>query len=420
MTKPLNDEVKNLRDISLLYVNIPFCKSRCHFCCFCRTFGRDLLSLKKLKSSYIKAVKYELAVKSFYYTVKHSVNLKAINFGGGTPTLLAADELGDLLSSIVELFGQKIEDIKDISIEATPDSLTLSKLKQLRCAGFNRISIGAQTFEKRILNKLNRSHSIEDFYNAYDRARLAGFKNINIDLLYGIPTQTFEDLKNDLETIVKIDPEHISPSPLMAVKSVLFEPADKKKSKAVMKENKWAGYVHEFLEDKGYRNYFHKYFSKIGRESITELVYFYDIPYIGIGPGATSWFGDNPSDIKSYIDKPVSGEIFTKNTPYNPLRVIFSMLLFPEGIYIPYFNERYACDLEELVGNPRLGLDFFTKFGDCSQETIKEVRTRQKELVMTIKKWKAKGAIEKKGDYLRITPSARFSKEMWGLYMTSI
>ncbi len=420
MNRPLNDEVKNLRDISLVYVNIPFCKTRCHFCCFGRAFGRDLLSLKKLKSSYIKALKHELAVKGFYFTTKHRVNLKAVNFGGGTPTLLAAEELGELLASIVECFGQKIEDIRDISLEATPDSLTLSKLKQLRGAGFNRISIGAQTFEERILKKLNRAHSVENLYNAYNLARLAGFKNINIDLLYGIPTQTFEDLKNDLETAVSIDPEHISPSPLMPVKSVLFEPVYKKKSKAVMKENRWASYVHEFLEERGYRNYFHKYFSKIGRESITELVYFYDIPYIGLGAGATSWLGENPSEIKSYIAKPVSTGIFTKNGLYNPLKVIFTMLLFPEGIYIPYFNERYACDLEELVRNPGLELDSFTKLGNCSPETIKAIREWQKEMVITMKRWKEKGAIEKKGDYLRITPSARFSKEMWGLYMASI
>jgi oxygen-independent coproporphyrinogen III oxidase len=420
MNRSLNDVVKNLRDISLVYVNMPFCKTRCHFCCFSRAFGRDLLSLKKLKSSYINALKHELAVKSLYFTAKHSVNLEAVNFGGGTPTLLAAEELGELLSSVVEFFGQKIEDIRDISIEATPDSLTFSKLEQLRCAGFNRISIGAQTFEGRILNKLNRSHSVEELYNAYDWARSAGFENINIDLLYGIPTQTFEDLKNDLETAVSIDPEHISPSPLMPVESVLFEPVHKKNSKAVTKENRWARYVHEFLEERGYRNYFHKYFSKIGRESITELVYFYGIPYIGIGAGATSWLGCNPSDIKSYIAKPVSSGLFPKNEPYNPLRVILKMLLFPEGIYIPYFNERYACDLEELVRNPGLELDFITKFENCSQETIEDIRKWQKEIVMTVKRWEEKGAIEKKGDYLRITPSARFSKEMWGLYMYSI
>jgi oxygen-independent coproporphyrinogen III oxidase len=420
MNRPLNDEVKNLKDISVVYVNIPFCKTRCHFCCFSRAFGRELLLLKKLKSSYIQALKRELAVKSCYFTTKHSVNLKAINFGGGTPTLLAAEDLGEILSLIVEFFGQKIEDIRDISIEATPDSLTLSKLKQLRCVGFNRISIGAQTFEERIFNKLNRTHSVKELYNAYDWARLSGFKNINIDLLYGIPTQTFKDLKNDLEIAVSMDPEHISPSPLMAVESVLFEPADKKNSQAVVKENRWASYVHEFLEERGYRNYFHKYFSKIGLESITELVYFYDIPHIGIGAGASSWFGMNPLDIKSYIANPVSAGLFSKDMPYNPLKIIFKMLLFPEGIHIPYFNERYACDLEELVRNPGLDLDFFTKFGNCSQETIKEVRKRQEEIVMTIKRWKEKGTIEKKGDYLRITPSTRFSKEMWGLYMSSI
>jgi len=420
MNRPLNDEVKYLRDISLVYVNIPFCKTRCHFCCFSRAFGRDLLSLKKLKSSYIKALKHEIAVKSFYFTTKHRVHLKAVNFGGGTPTLLAAEELGELLASIMECFGQKIEDVRDISIEATPDSLTLAKLKQLRGAGFNRISIGAQTFQERILNKLNRAHSVKELYNAYDWARLAGFENINIDLLYGIPSQTLEDLKNDLETAVRLDPEHISPSPLMPVKSVLFEPVYKKKSKAALKESRWAGYVHEFLEERGYRNYFHKYFSKIGRESITELVYFYDIPYIGIGAGAAGWLEGNPSDIKSYIAKPVSTGIFTKNTLYNPLHVIFRMLLFPEGIYVPYFNERYACDLEELVRNPGLEQDFLTKLGNCSPETIKLIRKQQKEIVMTIKRWKEKGAIEKKGDYLRITPAARFSKEMWGLYMSSI
>ncbi len=420
MDTPLSDEVKDLRDISLVYVSIPFCKSRCHFCCFCRHFGRDLLSLNALKNSYIKALKRELAVKGFYFTTKHSVNLKAVNFGGGTPTLLAAEELGELLSSIVESFGQKIEDITDISIEATPDSLTLSKLEQLRHAGFNRISIGAQTFEERILNKLNRAHSVEEFYNAYDRARLAGFENINIDLLYGIPTQTFEDLKNDLETAVSIDPEHISPSPLMPVESVLFSPGSKKNSKAPTKENRWASYVHEFLEERGYRNYFHKYFSKTGRESITELVYSYDIPHIGIGAGAFSWLGENPSDIKAYIAKPVSRGMFTKDAPYNPSRGIIKMLLFPEGIHIPYFNKRYGCDLEGLVTNPALELDYFAKLRNCPQEAIKEARKWQKEAATTMKRWKEKGAIEKKGDYLRITPWARFSKEMWGLYMSSI
>ena len=336
MNRPLNDEVKNLRDISLVYVNIPFCKTRCHFCCFSRHFGRDLLSLKKLKSSYIKALKHELAVKSFYFTTKHHVNQRR-SFRRRTPTLLAAEELGELLSSIMECFGQKIEDIRDISIEATPDSLTLSKLKQLRGAGFNRISIGAQTFQERILNKLNRAHSVQELFNAYDWARLAGFENINIDLLYGIPSQTLEDLKNDLETAVRLDPEHISPSPLMPVKSVLFEPAYKKKSKAALKESRWASYVHEFLEERGYRNYFHKYFSKIGRESITELVYFYDIPHIGLGAGATSWLGENPSDIKSYIARPVSTGIFTNNGLYNPLKVIFAYASFPGGYLYTVF-----------------------------------------------------------------------------------
>jgi oxygen-independent coproporphyrinogen-3 oxidase len=420
MDGPLNDELRNSKDISLVYVSIPFCETRCHFCCFARAFVSDLFSLQELKSAYLKALKHEIQVKAFYFAAKHGVNLKAVNFGGGTPTLLEAQDLQDILSCIVGSFGQKVEDIKDISIEATPDSLTLSKLKQLRDAGFNRISIGAQTFQKQILNKLNRAHSVEEFFDAFDRARLAGFKNINIDLLYDIPSQTLEDVISDLEVAVRIDPEHISPSPLLPVKSVLFETGSEKNNQVLTRGNGWASRVHEFLGERGFQNYFHKYFSKVGRESITELVYSYDIPHIGIGAGAASWLGDNPTDIKTYISRPVSSGMFPKDTPHNPLRGINRMLLFPEGIYMPYFSERYGCDLEELVTNPGLELDYFTIFRNCPQETMEGIRKLEKETVMAIKGWEEKGAIEKKGDYLRITPSARFSQDAWGLYMSSI
>ena len=182
MSGVLKNEVKEARDISLIYVNVPFCKYRCDFCCFARSFGPDLLSINKFRVSYLRTLKRELAVKSFYFTTKHNVNLKAINFGGGTPSLLTVQELREVLLSIPKFFSQKINEIKDISIEATPDSLTYTKLKELRSIGFNRISIGAQTFNQRILNKLNRKHSVRDFYTSYDWARSAGFENINIDM----------------------------------------------------------------------------------------------------------------------------------------------------------------------------------------------------------------------------------------------
>jgi oxygen-independent coproporphyrinogen-3 oxidase len=420
MNKCLKEAVKKSRGVSLVYLNIPFCHYKCHFCCFCRKFGPDILSIKKLKASYLQAVKREVAIKGFYFTTKHDVDLKAINFGGGTPTLLTVEELHDLLSSILRSFGQKIDKIKDISIETTPDSLTPAILKELKSVGFNRISIGAQTFNQRILNRLNRKHSVEEFYTAYDCARSAGFKNINVDLLYMLPSQTFGDLKKDLSAAVDIDPEHISPSPVSPVKSPLFNQEFDKHSNVTGEQLRWVRYVHEFLEEKGYNNYFHKYFSKIGKESVTELVYFYDLPFVGIGAGSFSWQGTNPSTIKSYIAKPLSEGLFTKKTPRNPLRGIFKMLLFPEGIHIPYFNQRYDCDIERLIENPELELNFFKKLENCSVETLKKAKEWQKKAVERIKRWKREGIIEKDSDYLRISPAARFSKETWGLYMSSI
>jgi oxygen-independent coproporphyrinogen III oxidase len=420
MNEALKNEIKEAKDISLIYVSVPFCKYRCHFCCFTSNIGPDLLLINKYKVPYLLALKKELAVKSLYFTTKHNVNLKAINFGGGTPSLLTVAELGEVLFSILKFFNQKIDRIRDISIEVTPDSLTYAKLKELRSIGFNRISIGAQTFNQQILNKLNRKHSVRDFYAAYDWARSAGFQNINIDLLYLIPSQTFADLKKDLNTVIRINPEHISPSPVMAVKSLLFGIKTEKYNKATMKKIRWASYVHEFLQQKGYGNYFHKYFSKTGKESVSELVCFYNVPFIGIGAGAESWLGSNTVDLKSYISKSFSRGLFAKDTPYNPLRAMLRMLLFPEGIHIPYFNKKYDCDIEKLVKNPEIGLYFYEKLKNVPEEIIKEDREWQRKAVKAIKiKW-AKGIIEKQSDYIKITPAARFSKETWRLYMSSI
>lgn len=400
MTKSLKEEVKKSKDISLIYVNIPFCKYKCHFCCFCREFGSDLLSIKKLKASYIKALKMELAVKSAYFTRKHKVNLKAINFGGGTPSLLTVEELHEILSSILEFFNQKISRVIDVSIEVTPDSLTPAKLRGLKSIGFNRISIGVQTFNQQVLNRLNRRHSIKQVYNSYDWARSAGFEKVNIDLLYPLPFQTFDDFKKDLEITVNLNPEHISPSPLLAVKSPLLSANLKQFKKTTPKRIQWSKYAYQFLEDNGYSNYFHKYFSKKGKESVTELIYYYAVPYIGIGAGANSIIGYNTSNIKSYIANPVSSRtLFEKDAPLSLRKVIYKLLLFPEGIYIPYFNRRFDCDIEKLLKNPKFNNPVFNR---------------------ELKEWQKQGILEKRSNYIGIAPEARFSKETWKLYMSTI
>ncbi|MBI4124832.1 MAG: radical SAM protein, partial [Deltaproteobacteria bacterium] len=240
MLSPLKQEVKESEAISLIYISIPFCKYLCHFCTFARQFGKELFHIQKLKTRYLQTIKKELAVKSATATAKHKVDLKGIHFGGGTPSLLEVEDFAGILSAIEELFHQDVRKIQEVGLEANPDSLTLEKLRGLKSLGFNRISMGLQTFNPDILKRINRQHSVEQFYQAYEWARQAGFENINIDLIYGIPEQTFADVEKDLETVVNLDPDHIAPSPLLPVQSPLFRigPDEELKRKTMTRE--WA------------------------------------------------------------------------------------------------------------------------------------------------------------------------------------
>jgi len=421
--RSLKEQTKYLKGISLIYVSIPFCKSKCRFCCFCKKFGPEISAVTKLKKAYLNALKKELAVKSLYFRREHIINLKAINFGGGTPSLLNPGELNEILSLILKFFEQGMENIIDVSIEASPDSLTPAKLRELKSAGFNRISIGAQTFNQRILEKLNRRHSVKLIYDSYDWARAAGFENINIDLLYGFFQQSFADFKKDLKITEALGPEHISVSPLLAVRTSPSGFIRKRKLKNTAKNIGWAQFAHRFLESKGYSNYFHKYFAKKGKESITELIYFYNIPYLGFGAGATSFLGENRPDITSYIAAPHLSGIFTTDALgalNTALEAIFDFLLFPEGISLPYFRERFNLDLARLLKDPQKELGQYKKLNKLEAESDKPTQLWRQKMVKRLQEWKDRGILEKQGDYLRIAPRLRFSKETWGLYMSSI
>lgn len=408
MSKPIKEEVKNYRGVSTIYISIPFCRYRCSFCCFTKNFDSDLLAIKKLKTLYIKALKKEIAAISTFhsYVAKKKIDLKTIYFGGGTPSLLEGEDLYEILTFVIKSFEQKINRIREISIEATPDSLTFDKVKRLKSIGFNRISIGIQTFNQSILNRMNRKHSVKEFYNAYKWIRSVGFNNVNIDLIYGFPSQTFNCFKTDLDTSVRFNPEHLSVSPLHYNGQSFVTPHYFKMT--VLKGIQWAKYAYEFLENNGYKNYYHKYFSKKGKEFISELVYRYNHPHIGIGAGAESspnWM--NCSNAGSYIANPYVSyllrrnvENFEKNNKEQSLGEKFlRSLLFPEGVCISYFNKKNNCDIEEIIK--------YLKFKDHSVN-------------LKVKRLQEHGIIEKKRDYIKICPELRFSKQTWQLYSNLI
>jgi oxygen-independent coproporphyrinogen-3 oxidase len=192
----LNQEANTLG----LYIHIPFCARRCPYCDFAINVGAK----GDFEEQYLAALKCELeiAAKSTFEEIQ------TINLGGGTPTALSIIQLQDLMETIRRLFS--VADDAEISIEGNPEHLEAEKLRALREAGWNRISLGAQSFDEMVLKKLGRAHSPLQIESTFQEARNAGFDNINLDLIYGVPGQTLDSWKSTLERAAQLEPNHLS------------------------------------------------------------------------------------------------------------------------------------------------------------------------------------------------------------------
>jgi len=234
-----------------LYIHIPFCRYRCNFCRYYSKINWD----KNTMSEYVKSIEKEL----FLYKIdfkKHS--LQSIYFGGGTPTLLYKENWIELFKIINKFF--KIEQNAQILVEATPETCTFSKLKLLKDLGVNRLTIGAQTFDEKILNSLNRRHSIADIYKAFKNARKAGIKYLNMDLLFGLPGETKKSFLDTLKCAAEIKANCISPAFLDLNERVVYSKEDFKNTyinagrKEKDMEAEAFSEMQRFFKKKGYVN----------------------------------------------------------------------------------------------------------------------------------------------------------------------
>ncbi|MEK6546524.1 MAG: radical SAM family heme chaperone HemW, partial [Nitrospinota bacterium] len=204
-----------------IYIHIPFCIKKCGYCDFNSYSG-----MKRIFDEYVRAIKREI---SFYNPSCPPFEkggeggiyeVISIFFGGGTPTVLESWQLLEILESCKKLFNLKTD--AEITIEANPETLTLDKLKKLRRGGFNRISIGVQSFNDKLLKRLGRVHDSKKVYQGILSARNAGFENISIDLMFGISEETLSDWESDIETAIELKPEHISTYNLTIEKGTQF------------------------------------------------------------------------------------------------------------------------------------------------------------------------------------------------------
>ena len=182
-----------------IYIHIPYCKQKCHYCAF--HMSTNLKTLNDM----IECICEEIKMQKNYLSNK---NIETIYFGGGTPSLLSYNALYKIIETIKTYYN--INSQNEITIECNIQDLTITKLQQLKELGFNRLSVGIQSFNEKILKKINRHCKKENIYNAISNIKNTHFTNLNLDIIFGIPGQTKKDIENDINDILKIHPQHIS------------------------------------------------------------------------------------------------------------------------------------------------------------------------------------------------------------------
>jgi oxygen-independent coproporphyrinogen-3 oxidase len=328
-----------------IYIHIPFCKSKCIYCDFYST-----TTLEKSKR-YVKAIKIESEQRKCYLNSDTEIN--TIYFGGGTPSLLSPEELCCTLDHIKLLF--KVSDNAEITLEGNPDDLNEDFLLAIRKGGFNRLSMGIQSFNDDRLKFIRRRHSSEMAKTAIENARKAGFENISIDLIYGFPNETLDDWKKDIDSALKLSPEHISAYALMFEEGThLWKMLHTNQIEEIDEELSLKMYetLIEQLESAGYQHYEISNFCKPNYHSRHNSSYWEGTPYIGIGAAAHSYDGTtrqwNPDSLDEYLkgienNTPIfEKELLTPDQKYD--EYIMTGLRTYKGISLKNIEKHYGTD----------------------------------------------------------------------------
>ncbi|MGC8554376.1 MAG: radical SAM family heme chaperone HemW [Candidatus Acidulodesulfobacterium sp.] len=283
-----------MRDLSL-YIHVPFCKSKCNYCNF---YSISLTKLKKTYSSNLAELYPEFLIKEIGINAEkyhlENARINTVYLGGGTPSVMPVYFFSGLIEFIDKNF--QIAKSAEITAEVNPESCDLEKLNGLKAIGFNRLSIGAQSFDDGVLKAAGRIHNKNDIYRAVGNAEKAGFENISLDLIIGLPGQSKKIFLDDINHIVDIAPEHISAYMLSIEKGSLFYniyngfPA--LEHLEFIDEEKIADYyiiLCEILNGQFYEHYEISNFAKNGYESRHNINYWNRGEYLGLGPSASSF-----------------------------------------------------------------------------------------------------------------------------------
>ena len=289
----------------MIYFHIPFCKQACHYCDF--HFSTSL----KYKEEMISAMEKEIADRASYLVDKQ---VKSIYFGGGTPSILEADDILKLIAAVEKSF--LIAAGAEITLEANPDDLTPLKVKSLRDTPLNRFSIGIQSFFEEDLIWMNRAHNSQEADSSIKRVQDAGFENITCDLIYGYPLLTNEKWKSNMQKLITMDIPHISSYSMTVEKKTALAHFVKEGKTAPMSDGQSAEQMIMLMEEltnNGFEHYEISNFAKNGKYAQHNTNYWKGKHYLGIGPSAHSFNGQSRSWNVANNAKYITG-IFNKST----------------------------------------------------------------------------------------------------------
>lgn len=349
-----------------LYLHIPFCTTKCTYCAF-----NTYINLEALIPAFVSALSAEVAFLGQAEDVP-TRRVETVFFGGGTPTLLTPEQFAHILEAIHQQF--EVAPDAEITTEANPNDLDFAYLRALRQLGFNRLSLGMQSSNPTELKLFARRHDHEVVRRVLPQARRAGFDNINIDLIYGIPHQTLDTWRETLHATVALSPEHIS---LYALGLEDGTPLKEwvENGRVPAPDDDLAADMYDLATDllgrAGYRQYEISNWSLPGRECRHNLQYWRNHPYAGLGPGAHGWAGGvryatilSPMAYVKAIQQAQGRRFRFPSTPATVDEVVVSredeiaetlimgLRLTDEGIVRRRFLDRFGVDLVALHQEP--------------------------------------------------------------------
>ena len=361
-----------------LYIHIPFCKHKCNYCDFCSYENKE-----ELIPSYMECLKTEIQEVSAAneQDVKEKRDMPflvtTIYIGGGTPSFVDSEYIVQIMELIKKNYN--IDENAEITIEVNPGTVTLKKLQDYFNCGINRLSIGLQSTYDALLRQMGRIHTYQEFLDTYHLAREVGFKNINVDLMLGLPNQTIKEMQNSVEEIIGLEPEHISLYSLIVEEGTKLETQLNEKELVLpeeLEEREMYWKTKQLLEENGYIHYEISNFSKPGYESKHNTNCWKQKEYIGFGVASHSYTNgvrySNTEIIEDYIEnyengKPENNFIFHEKQNREAKQKEFMMLGLRkiEGVSVQEFKNLFIAnpiylfhkELEKLVTEELLEID---------------------------------------------------------------